>query len=287
MTRFRLGALWWTYYNPSWKPSLDILNKFIQRFVERALRLGPLEKTSCNFVEDLAEFTQDPKDLRDQLVNILLAGRDTTAATLSFLFYELAYHPEIYARLRAEVLRTLQTDGQLTYGNLKSMKYLQHCINETLRLYPIVPLNGRTALVDTTLPHGGGKDGQEVHPLQQALICKPIFVPKGTLCLYSPLILQRRDDLFGATVNEFDPTRWESWAPAPWTYIPFNGGPRICLGQNFALTEVAYTAARLCQQFERMEERSGKARGSQGYREDIILTPLEGVRVGFIRASET
>ena len=286
MTRWRLGPLWWTYYNPSWRPSLDILNNFVQPFVERALSLDAREKASGNFVEDLAEFTRDPKNLRDQLVNILLAGRDTTAATLSFLFYELAYHPEVYARLRSEVLRTLQADGQLTYANLKGLKYLQQCINETLRLYPIVPLNGRTALVDTTLPHGGGKDGQEVRPLQHTLIRKSIFVPKGTLCLYSPLILQRREDLFGPTVNEFDPDRWESWTPAPWTYIPFNGGPRICLGQNFALTEVAFTVARVCERFERVEERSGKARGSQGYCEDIILSPLEGVKVGFIRASE-
>lgn len=159
--RYRLGPLWWVYHNPSWAPSIEVLNKFVQPFVEHALESNSREKLG-NFTEDLAEFTQDPKDLRDQLVNILLAGRDTTAATLSFLFYELAYHPEVYSRLRAEVLQTIQADGELTYTNLKSMKYLQYCLNETLRLYPIVPLNGRTALTDTTLPHGGGKDGKEV-----------------------------------------------------------------------------------------------------------------------------
>lgn len=272
MMRYRLGPLWWAYYNPSWSPSLDILNKFVQPFVERALSLDPRQEKSGNLTEELSQFTRNPKDLRDQLVNILLAGRDTTAATLSFLFYELAYRPDIYARLRREVLQTLHTDGELTYSNLKGMKYLQNCLNETLRLYPIVPLNGRTALVDTTLPHGGGKDGQE-----------PIFVPKNTLCLYSSLVMQRREDLFGPTVNDFDPSRWERWSPVPWTYIPFNGGPRICLGQNFALTEIAYVVARVCEVFERMEERSGKERGSRGYCEDIILSPLEGVKVGFIR----
>jgi cytochrome P450 len=161
MMRFRLGTLWWVWYNPAFVPSLDVLNNFVQSFVERALSPDAQEK-SGNFTDDLAEFTQDPKDLRDQLVNILLAGRDTTASLLSFLFYELAYHPEVYARLRREVLQTLEVDGELSYANLKSMKYLQYCLNETLRLYPSVPLNGRTALVDTTLPHGGGKDGQEV-----------------------------------------------------------------------------------------------------------------------------
>lgn len=97
--------------------------------------------------------------------------------------------------------------------------------------------------------------------------------------------MQRREDLFGPTVNEFDPSRWEKWTPMPWAYIPFNGGPRICLGQNFALTEMAYVVAMICQIFESVEERSGKERGTHGFCEDIILTPL-GVKVGFIRAKE-
>lgn len=94
--------------------------------------------------------------------------------------------------------------------------------------------------------------------------------------------MQRREDLFGPTANDFDPLRWKTWTPVPWTYIPFNGGPRICLGQNFALTEMAYVTVRLCQRFERIEERSGKARGTHGYNTDIILTPVDRVKVGLI-----
>ena len=166
MERYRLGPLWWTYRNPAFAPSLNVLNNFVEPFIERALAQDAQQKNSGNFTEELSEYTQDRKELRDQLVNILLAGRDTTAAALSFLFYEFAYHPEVYMRLRNEVLHTLRNDGELTYANLKSMKYLQYCLNETLRLYPIVPLNGRTALMDTTLPHGGGKDGQDVCSLE-------------------------------------------------------------------------------------------------------------------------
>jgi cytochrome P450 len=104
------------------------------------------------------------------------------------------------------------------------------------------------------------------------------------MCIYSPHVMQRREDLFGPTVNDFNPSRWETWTPVPWTYIPFNGGPRICLGQNFALTEMAYVVARICQVFEKVEERSGRARGEHGCRDDIILSPLEGVKIGLIRA---
>ena len=99
--------------------------------------------------------------------------------------------------------------------------------------------------------------------------------------------MQRSREIFGATVDDFNPERWETWFPAPWTYIPFNGGPRICLGQNFALTEIAYATARMCQNFSSVEERSGLPRGSQGYKTDIILTPLMGVRIALIPAEAT
>jgi cytochrome P450 len=108
------------------------------------------------------------------------------------------------------------------------------------------------------------------------------MISRGTMCQYSPFVMQRRVDLFGPTVNDFDPMRWDGWTPVPWTYIPFNGGPRICLGQNFAMTEMAYAIARMCQEFERIEERSGAERGTVGYRTDIILTPVKGVKVGLI-----
>jgi cytochrome P450 len=98
--------------------------------------------------------------------------------------------------------------------------------------------------------------------------------------------MQRRADLFGPTVDDFVPTRWATWTPVPWTYIPFNGGPRICLGQNFALTEMAYATARMCQVFERIENRNtGKRGGRDNFKTDIVLSPLKGVQVGLIPAN--
>lgn len=79
--------------------------------------------------------------IRDQLVAVLLAGRDTTAATLSWTFYELAQHPEIVQKLRREIIDSVGPTRPPTYDDLKSMKYLQHVMNETLRLYPAVPFN--------------------------------------------------------------------------------------------------------------------------------------------------
>ena len=73
-----------------------------------------------------------------------------------------------------------------------------------------------------------------------------------------------------------------TWIPPPCYYIPFNGGPRICLGQNFALTEMEYATARLCQAFSLVEERSVGTRGPQRLKTDVIITPVGGVQVSLI-----
>jgi len=111
------------------------LNNFISPFVERAISMsksGPSDDgEGKDFTHSLSMYTQDRKVLRDQLVSTLLAGRDTTACTLSWLFYELAYHPDVYARLRGEILSTVGKQGLPTYEDLKGMKYLQWCLNES------------------------------------------------------------------------------------------------------------------------------------------------------------
>jgi cytochrome P450 len=123
---------------------MKVLNDFIEPYVERAtdqsrehMETKEQRGENANFTDALSQFTNNRTVLRDQLVSTLLAGRDTTACTLSWLFYELSYQPEVYQTLRQEVLRTLGRDGKPTYENLKSMKYLQWCLNEGT-MYPIL-----------------------------------------------------------------------------------------------------------------------------------------------------
>lgn len=101
-----------------------------------------------------------------------------------------------------------------------------------LRLHPPVPVNTRTALRTTVLPTGGGPNRQS-----------PILVPKGTGVAYSVYTLHRRPDLFGMDAELFRPERWDEDMPlnhtetnAKWGYLPFNGGPRICLGSEYCPT---------------------------------------------------
>lgn len=279
----------------SFHKGIKVINEFVTPYIDQALSLSPEElatKTKSEegytFLHALASFTRDRKVLRDQLVAVLLAGRDTTASTLSWTFYELARHPEIVKKLRAEIVSQVGLDRPPTYADLKGMKYLQNVMNETLRLYPVVPFNVRLALKDTTLPHGGGPDG-----------LSPIGILKDTPIGYSTLLMQRRADLTPPmphptspssppiTVLDFVPERWQSWQPKPWTYIPFNGGPRICIGQQFALTEMGYTIVRLLQRFEKVENFMGSVDGGDPcLKAEIVLQPGQGVRVGFVESEK-
>jgi cytochrome P450 len=122
-------------------------------------------------------------------------------------------------------------------------------------MYPAVPVNSRTANKDTYLPVGGGPDGTD-----------PIFVPKGQEVIYSVYSMHRLPAVFGQDATEYRPERWASLKPG-WAYIPFNGGPRICPGQQFALTEASYTIMRVLRRFKSIECRDGKP-----FKEALTLT---------------
>lgn len=131
----------WLLAKGDFNKNIQTLNSFVEPFVRQTLEMKPeqlKEKTEkeYNFLHALAEFTRDPQMLRDQLVAVLLAARDTTAATLSWTVYELSKQPKIVERLRKDIMDVLGPDTLPTYTDLKDMKYLQHIINEILRLYP-------------------------------------------------------------------------------------------------------------------------------------------------------
>jgi hypothetical protein len=89
---------------------------------------------------------------------------------MAWALFELAKRPDIVQRLRKEILDTVGPTAAPTYSDLKGMKFLNHVINETLRLYPAVPFNVRVALKDTSLPTGGGPDGLDVY-IPHQLLC--------------------------------------------------------------------------------------------------------------------
>ncbi|KAI3342751.1 cytochrome P450 [Ustulina deusta] len=283
----RAGPLQILVPRASFRRGLKVVNELCDIYIDQALQLSREELASktksdsdYTFLHELALFTRDRTVLRDQLVAVLLAGRDTTAATLSWTIYELGRHPEVVQKLRDEIIKTVGRNRTPTYDNLKNMKYLQYVVNETLRLYPVVPFNVRLALKDTTLPRGGGADGTQ-----------PIAVLKDTAIAYSTLVMQRRSDLYPPVSEKFPdpaeycPDRWFVWQPRPWQYIPFNGGPRICIGQQFALTEITYVLTRLFQRFERVESFMHEIDGGKPtLKSEIVIQPGDGVKVALWEA---
>ncbi|KAH6905318.1 cytochrome P450 monooxygenase pc-1 [Coprinopsis sp. MPI-PUGE-AT-0042] len=241
----------WPLYEPFKDrvlPNRRILNSIVEPIVEEALRKHAEGKSMQEGEEDtllrhLVSQTQDKTLITDELLNLLLAGRDTTACTLTYAIYMLAENPHVAQKLRAEILQTVGEKGRPSYEDIYAMKYLRAFINELLRVYPPVPIDVRTANRDTILPN---KDGS-----------KPFFVAKGTQVSYSLWDMHRRKDLWGPTADDFDPDRFidermrKYVTSNPFIFTPFNAGPRICLGQQFAYNEASFFIVRLMQQFSK------------------------------------
>ncbi|KYK56406.1 cytochrome P450 alkane hydroxylase [Drechmeria coniospora] len=259
-----------------YRQGIRLIERFMDPYIESTLRLtaDELEKLSRSdkeftFLHNIALFSRDRKVIRDQIMAVLLAGRDTTASTLSWAMYELARYPAVWAKLRAQVLERVGGERAPSYEDLKGLTYLTHVLNETLRLYPAVPYNLRECLEDSTLP---GRPGEA-----------DVAVLRGDIVIYSTLAMQRRGDLYPAVGEHFadpavfSPERWERWTPRPWQYVPFNGGPRICIGQNFAMTEMAFMMVRLAQKYDRVEYRGDWS--AQFHKAEIVGRPGHGVPI--------
>ncbi|KAK6428108.1 hypothetical protein LTR95_015749 [Oleoguttula sp. CCFEE 5521] len=203
----------------------------------------------------LTEKTRNPDDLRAQLTGLLFAGRDATGSLILLTLLLLSRHPEIYAKLRSLTLDAFpEPPGTpLDYTKLQNFRYLRHIINETLRLYSVLPLNSRIATKDTVIPLGGGEDGKQ-----------PAAVHKGQQIMLNIYAMQRRKDLWGDDALAFNPERWEDPTRSAllqdgWAFIPFSRGPRVCIGrayaphiEQYALTEASYCLVRFVQRFDRI-----------------------------------
>jgi cytochrome P450 len=274
-TSIFLMDLYFLLHNRKFKAQCKIVHDFVDTYVHRRLSSDKKPESSKYIVLDaiMADF-KDPKDLRSQLLNILLAGSDTISGTLGFLFATLAQHPHIFTTLRKQIINdfgTFDNPKIITLAGLKNCSYLQWTLNEVLRVYPAVPVNFREAVRDTTLPTGGGPDGTA-----------PVFIPKGHLVLWELWTMHSDPDLWASSSTDpnpstndandeeenmsptkFNPLRWRN-RKFGFNYLPFNAGPRICIGQQFALAEVAYVAVRVLQYFDGMDGSALPALEGQG-----------------------
>jgi len=246
--RFRLLDLYWMINPSEFRQACRDVHEFADQIIDRNLssnRSEPTDSGKYVFLDTVAENTSDRTALRGQIINLLAAGRDTTACLLSWTFFLLVRHPHVMEKLRTEVSSECSSNPNLSRSDLKRLPYLQNVLKETLRLYPSVPVNTRTTMRTTVLPTGGGPDRKS-----------PVLIPEGSAVAFSVYSMHRRPDLYGMDAELFRPERWDEDMPlqrdptnAKWGYLPFHGGPRICLGMDFALTEAAYVVVRLMQSF--------------------------------------
>ncbi|XP_015965898.1 cytochrome P450 704C1-like [Arachis duranensis] len=183
----------------------------------------------------------DPKYLRDIILSFIIAGRDTTAVTLSWFLYLLCKNPHVQEKIAQEVRDTTklkntcnidEITNALTEGTLQKMNYLHAALTETLRLYPAVPVDGKLCLSDETLPDG-------------------FSVKRGDMVSYLPYAMGRMEFLWGNDAEEFRPERWLDQNGAfqqqsSFKFTAFQAGPRICLGKDFAYRQMKVFAAVLC-----------------------------------------
>ncbi|KAK3986967.1 cytochrome P450 [Cladorrhinum sp. PSN332] len=272
-TRERFKAFYWLVNPAEFRSSC----LSARQSLEAMIRGGLTHDSKHSALSDIYSKLDSSLDkTRDELINLIFAGRDSNASLLCWVFYALAREPGVYARLRKEVVTELG-DKQPTKKDINGLEYLDCVVQETLRLFPAVPINGRLCVgSDTTLPVGGGEDGEQ-----------PVYVPQGTLICFSTYGTHRSRKLYGEDVGEFRPERWMEGKGAKergldYSYQPFSAGPRRCLGENYALTLTKYTVCRLVQRFAgvRPAEEEGEDWQSKiKYQIGLTMAPDAGVLV--------
>nr|TKS06601.1 hypothetical protein D5086_0000121240 [Populus alba] len=176
--------------------------------------------------------------LRDICVNFILAGRDTSSVAMSWFFWLLDSHPTVEEKILAEICKIvnereeLDTKTPLVFSpqEIKKMNYLQAALSEALRLYPSVPVDHKEVVEDDIFPDG-------------------TVLEKGTKVIYAIYAMGRMEAIWGSDCREFKPERWirvvdgRFMSESAYKFTAFNGGPRLCLGKDFAYYQMKFTVA--------------------------------------------
>lgn len=247
----------------------EFVDRFIDRAVLRCADQTPGRQRKYILADELVKRTKDRKDIRNQLLNVFLAAHDTTSVLLTNVFFNLARNPNVYQKLRHEILHIDLSKAD--FDGLKGLKYLQDVVTETSRLTPVVGQSARIALQDTILPTGGGTSGTS-----------PIYVRKGISVQFNFFALHRRPEVYGQDAETFRPERWDSLQVGSWDFLPFLGGPRVCPAQQMALMQVRYAVARIVQKFKGIENRDPVLEFVERYR--ITSDSKNGCKLALIPA---
>ena len=200
------------------------LERILAPLIERRRAAGATDLLSM--LLGLRDETSRPlsdEDVRNEVVTLVLAGHETTAAALTSSWFLLSCHPRVESCLHAEVDAVLGT-REATLEDLGRLRYTSMVFTEAMRLYPPAPIFGR-------------------RPLETVKLAG-YAVSRGTSILLSPYVTHRNARYFEHPAA-FEPERWEGLTPPKFAYFPFGGGAKLCLGESFARMEGVLALASL------------------------------------------
>jgi hypothetical protein len=220
----RLPAKFPTPFNIRERKSMQALDDVIYAIIEARRKEGVSKDDLLSILLDAKEEEtgegMDNKQLRDEVMTIFIAGNETSSNALSWMFYLLSQNPEAEQKMMAEINEKLDAGTELTFENLMQFNYVRMVIEESMRLYPPAWSVGRRNIEDDEI---GG-----------------YHIEKGTNVLV-PLFLFHRSAKYWDEPMAFRPERF---APDKrnnidrFVYMPFGGGPRLCIGNHFAMLEM-------------------------------------------------
>ncbi|KAL9240030.1 hypothetical protein vseg_014293 [Gypsophila vaccaria] len=237
------------YFNLGSERKLRDAIKTVHVFADEIIRKRLIEDKnrddhSKNHEDLLSRFIvtseHDTKLLRDVVISVILAGKDTTSTGLSWFFWLLSLNSDVAEKIRSEVgqIRVRykkQVGDMFEYEELNDMHYLHGAISESLRLYPPVPVDTKKCLKDDILPDGSR-------------------VKKGWFVLYHSYAMGRMESIWGKDCLEFKPERWlvdGLYKPKNSFDFPvFHGGPRVCLGREMAYIQMMSIVASVIEKYE-------------------------------------
>jgi len=233
--RFFPSPLWWpTRFNRRLALLIRALDRVVFDIIESRRRTAEETGDLLDMLlrardEETGESMTD-RQLRDEVMTFVLAGHETTAVALTWTWYLLDRHPDVAARLKAEVAATLGSRTP-TPEDIPRLQYVRMVVEEVMRLYPPVWGFMRQSIGPDRI---GG-----------------YAIPKGTVIAICPYITHRHPD-FWPEPERFDPERFTPERVrerARYAYLPFSGGPRLCIGNEFALMEVQLVVAMTVQRY--------------------------------------
>ncbi|XP_014775105.1 cytochrome P450 3A30 isoform X1 [Octopus bimaculoides] len=211
--------------NPEIVPNKDILQTMLEA---QANLQGAKTENQDGSVTD--QYDLSDKQIIAQATMFLLAAYENTANTIAFLAYQLALNPDIQNRIYEEITETVE--GDVTFENLQQLKYLDMCLAEVLRLYPVSPRTNRIAAKESVI--------------------QGWTIPTEADVVF-PIYTIHHDPEIWPEPEKFDPERFRaenSEGRHPYSYLPFGGGPRMCMGPKFAQLESKLAIVEILRSYE-------------------------------------